>query len=348
MKAFQLIRPGEMGQLRSVDVPTPGHGEVLVKIGGAGLCHSDLHFMHGAFPHVPYLTDNVPFTLGHEPAGWVEQLGPGVAGFEPGQAVIVYPIFGCGRCAACQAGQDHLCRVHAATGPALGLGVNGALAEYMLVKSARQLIPLGKLDPRQAAPLTDAALTPYHAIRRNLERLRPGASAVVIGVGGLGQMAVQLLSVLSAAQVIAVDRSADKLASASAFGAQVTVPAGDGAARAVRDATGGRGAELVIDLVGIDSTLKLAAASVAAAGRIEVIGVGGGSFQWGFARLPLEASIGSSYWGTPTELREVVALAEAGRIHSKVQCFDLADAAHAYQLLEDGTIDGRAVVTPHG
>ncbi|MCA0244824.1 MAG: alcohol dehydrogenase catalytic domain-containing protein [Proteobacteria bacterium] len=348
MKAFQLVRPGAMGELRSVAQPAPGQGEVLIKVGGAGLCHSDLHFMHGDFAHVPYLNDNVPFTLGHEPAGWVEAVGAGVHGFERGQPVIVYPIFGCGHCAACHAGLDHRCQVHAASGPALGLGVNGALAEYMLVKSARQLLPLGDLDPRQAAPLTDAALTPYHAIRRNLQRLRPGATVVVIGVGGLGQMAVQLLSVLSPARIVAVDRSADKLAAARALGAAATVVADAEASRALRDATRGQRADLVIDLVGVDATLKLAASSVAAGGRIEVIGVAGGKLDWSFARLALEASIGSSYWGTPTELREIVALAQAGRIGTRVERFTLDDTARAYGLLEAGQIEGRAVVTPHG
>ncbi|MEJ8856597.1 NAD(P)-dependent alcohol dehydrogenase [Variovorax robiniae] len=348
MKAFQLLRAGQMGELRDVDVPMPKAGEILVKIGGAGLCHSDLHCMHAGFPPLPYLTRKPPFTLGHEAAGWIEALGSDIPGLEKGMPVIVYPSLSCGRCVACHDGQDHLCETHAMTNPALGLGADGAIAKYMLVKSARQIIPIGDLNPRSAAPLTDAALSPYRSIRRNLERLRPNSSVVVIGVGGLGQMALQLLTALTPAQVIAVDRSPEKLALAKSLGARVTVPADDDAAKVIREATQGRGAALVLDIVGVDATLKLAAKSVAIGGRIDVLGVGGGSLKWNLFDMPAEASIGSSYWGSPSELREVVALAQAGRIRTNVQYFDIEDTAEAYRLLEDGKVEGRIVITPNG
>ncbi|HEX7198258.1 MAG TPA: zinc-binding dehydrogenase [Dongiaceae bacterium] len=304
--------------------------------------------MHAGFPRVPYLTRRPPFTLGHEAAGWIEALGSDIAGLEKGMPVIVYPALACGRCVACHEGQDHLCETHAMTSPSLGFGVDGALARYVLVQSARQIIPIGDLDPRGAAPLTDAALTPYRSIRRNLDRLRPNSSVVVIGVGGLGQMALQLLAALSPARIIAVDQSPAKLALARSLGASVTTISDENAAQVIRDATQGRGAALVLDIVGVDATLKLAASTVAVGGRIEVIGIGRGSLKWSLMGLPLEASIGSSYWGSPTELREVVALAQAGRIRTNVEFFDLEDTAKAYRLLEEGKVEGRAVITPNG
>jgi propanol-preferring alcohol dehydrogenase len=347
MKAFQLINAGEMGELRDVPVPSPGPGEVLIKVAGAGLCHTDLHVMHPGIPPLPYLR-KTPFTLGHEPAGWIEQVGAGVAGLERGMPVIIYPALACGMCRLCHAGEDQLCERCAHTGPTLVMGHDGAIAEYMLVKSPRQVIPLGDLDPREAAPLTDAALTPYRPIRRNLDLLRPDASVVVIGVGGLGHMAVQILRAVCSAQIIAVDRSAERLDLARALGADATVLSDHEAAAAIREATRGGGAALVLDLVGIQATLRLAASVVRVAGRIAVVGMGGGTLPWSFVGLPYEAALSTTYLGNPTELREVVALAEAGRILVHIEAFKIEQTAQAYGLLQSGRIRGRAVVTPHG
>jgi alcohol dehydrogenase, propanol-preferring len=347
MKAFQLLNAGEMGQLRDVPVPSPASGEVLIKVAGAGLCQTDLYLMQAGFPPLPYLA-RTPFTLGHEPAGWVEQVGPGVAGLERGMPVVVYPALACGMCRACHAGEDQLCELSARTGPTLGMGCDGAIAEYMLVRSVRQIIPLGQLDPREAAPLTDAALAPYRAIRRNLDRLRPDASVVVIGIGGLGHMAVQLLRAMCSAQIIAVDCSLEKVDLARALGADVAIMSDQNAAGAIREATRGHGAAVVLDLVGLQATLKLAASVVRVCGRIVVIGMGGGTLPWHFLGVPFEASLATSYLGNPTELREVVALAEAGRIQVHIEAFELEQTAQAYQLLQQGRIRGRAIVTPHG
>jgi alcohol dehydrogenase, propanol-preferring len=199
MQALQLTSAHTI-ELREVAQPDPGPGEVLVKVGAAGACHSDLHLMDApaealeAFP--------VPFTLGHENAGWVEALGPGVNGFELGQPVAIYGIIGCGRCSACLRGRDNECRNVAPSG--IGIGRDGGMASYLSVP-ARQLIPIGDLDVTQAAPLTDAGLTPYHAIELSREALRPGSTCVVVGVGGLGHMAIQILAATTAARIIAVD-----------------------------------------------------------------------------------------------------------------------------------------------
>jgi len=328
-------------------VPEPGPGQVLVKVAGAGLCHSDLHFQHAGFPRVPFLTDKVPFTLGHENAGWVEKLGAGVRGLEHGMPVIVHSAIGCGRCRLCQAGEEQICETTARNGPSYGLGVDGGLAQYLLVDSSRQLIPLDRLDPRDAAPLTDAALTPYRPIRRSLSQLRPGTNAIVIGVGGLGHMAVQILKALAPVRVIAVDRSPEKLELARSVGADIAIPSDDQARAALREAIGGRRASLVLDFVGIDATLTLAASIVELGGRIVVLGAANGVLPWKFAGMPLEATLTTSYWGNLNELREVVALAEQGHIRVRTQRFTLAQTAEAYHLLEAGKIEGRAVVTPN-
>ena len=165
--------------------------------------------------------------------------------------VAVYGPWGCGRCRACRLSAENYCEHQAEIGAfGGGLGLDGGMAEYMLVPHARLLLPLGDLDPRDAAPLSDAALTPYHAIKRSLHLLVPGSTAVVIGVGGLGHMAVQILRALTPAQVIAVDSSAEKLALAREIGADETVEPGDEAAARIRELTAGRGAELVLDDVG--------------------------------------------------------------------------------------------------
>ena len=348
MKAFRLMRPGEEGQLQEVPKPEPGPGQVLVKIAGAGLCHSDLHFQEAGFPSVPFLLQRTPFTLGHENAGYVEAVGKGVTDLPLGTPVVVHSAIGCGRCRPCQGGDEQICETTARLGPSYGLGEDGGIAEYLLVGSSRQLIPLGDLDPRDAAPLTDAALTPYRPIRRSLQWLRPGSNAVVIGVGGLGHMAVQILKALSPARIVAVDRSPDKLALAKSVGADVTIASDDKARDAVRDAIGGRRASLVLDFVGVEQTLALGASVVEIGGRFIVLGVANGTLPWRFAGMPLETTLTTSYWGNLSELREVIALAQQGRIKAHSQRFSLERTAEAYHLLHEGKIEGRAVVTPHG
>ncbi|MEE1941330.1 NAD(P)-dependent alcohol dehydrogenase [Streptomyces sp. TRM 70361] len=329
-----------------IPVPEPGPGEVLIKVAGAGVCHSDLHVMEWPAGTLPY---GLPFTLGHETAGWIHTLGPGARtpGLEEGDAVLVYGPWGCGVCPSCARGAENYCRRAAELGAAGGgLGADGGMAEYMIVPSRRLLAPLDGLDPRQAAPLTDAALTPYHAIKRSLHRLVPGSTAVVIGVGGLGHMAVQLLKALCAAEVVAVDLSAEKLDLAAGAGADHCVPAGEGAAERIRELTGGLGAALVLDCVGADPTLATAAAVAAPESDVTVVGLAGGTLPVRYGTLPWEASVSIPYWGTRPELAEVVALARAGRIRPHVEVFPLREADEVYQRLRDGLIAGRAVLVP--
>jgi propanol-preferring alcohol dehydrogenase len=187
---------------------------VLIKIGGASVCHSDLHVMEEDLGFKP------PFTLGHENAGWIAALGQGVMGFKEGDAVSVYGPWGCGRCHACQLSMENYCENWAHVDSfGAGLGLDGGMAEYMLVPSPRLLVPLGDLSPVKAAPLSDAALTPYHAIKRALPHLTADSTVVVMGVGGLGHMAMQLLRVLAPVRIVAADVDDKKLQQAKALGA---------------------------------------------------------------------------------------------------------------------------------
>ena len=346
MRAFQFVEWQKPGELREVPVPEPGPGQVLVKIGGAGACHSDLHILEmekptgaGAF--------NLPITLGHENAGWVEKLGPGTTGFAPGEPVIVYGPWGCGLCMNCRVGRENYCQNHGNI-RAGGLGADGGMASYLLVPSTRFLVPLGALDPRDAAPLSDAALTSYHAVKRSLHVLGAGSTAVVIGAGGLGQMAIQVLRALSAATtVIAVDTSANKLEIARRMGADEALLSSDAAVKRIKDITRGQGAELVLDMVGVNATLTIAARVARVLGHLTIVGLSGAALPVNFFGPAKECSVASPYWGYIPELVEVVDLAQAGKIKMLVEHFPLERASDAYHLLHDGKIQGRAVVTPN-
>jgi propanol-preferring alcohol dehydrogenase len=344
MRAFQFVELQKPAELREVAVPEPGPGEVLIKIGGAGACHSDLHILETP-ANTPGMS--LPFTLGHENAGWVEKLGSGATGFAVGDPVIVYGPWGCGSCANCRVGMENYCE-SAVKGGAGGLGRDGGMANYMIVPSTRFLLPLGTLDPREAAPLTDAALTSYHAVKRSLHLLGPGSTAVVIGAGGLGQMAIQVLKALSAAAtVVAVDTSPDKLATAKKMGADEVLASGDGAVKRIKDITRGQGANLVLDIVGAKPTLETAAQISRVLGHVTIVGLGGGALPVNFHSPAKECSVASPYWGSIPELMEVVSLAQAGKIRMLVEQFSLERASEAYHLLHDGKIQGRAVITPN-
>ena len=347
MKAVQYRRVGHTPEIVEVPVPEPGPGQVLLKVTAAGLCHSDLAVMGWPEEQFPY---PLPMTLGHEGVGTVAAVGSGVTAVAEGDDVAVYGPWGCGHCHNCAQGKENCCPRAAGLGilPP-GLGSPGALAEYMLVDSPRHLVPLNGLDPVQAAPLTDAGLTPYHAIRKSLPKLVPGSTAVVIGVGGLGHLAVQLLRALTPARVVALDVSKEKLELAHTVGAHETLLSDGAAAAGVRELTGGTGAEVVLDFVGAEATLAVAAASVAVAGDVTIVGIGGGTLAVGFGGgLPFEVSASFPYWGTRPELMEVLELAREGLVSSHVETFTLDEAPTAYERLHAGDINGRAVVLPHG
>ncbi|MEE8600895.1 NAD(P)-dependent alcohol dehydrogenase [Euzebya tangerina] len=348
MRALQLPDWKSDPKLVEVDQPEPGPGEVVVKIGGSGACHSDLHLMHDfEGEELPW---SPPFTLGHENAGWVDTVGDGVSAVEVGQAVAVYGPWGCGRCPRCRVGVENYCENPEAApipGGGGGLGLDGGMAEFMLVPHERLLVPLPDgLEPAVAAPLSDAGLTPYHAIRRSLPRLLPNTHTVAIGLGGLGHVGVQMLSAMSATTIIAVDLKEEALAGAEADGAHVTILSDDGAAEEIMTATGGKGADLVLDFVGADPTIGLAMSVVRPMGEVTVVGIGGGTFEWAFMGVPYESSLANTYWGTRPELIEVLNLGARGLIRPRTTTFSLDDAVGAYEQLDAGDLDGRAVIVP--
>jgi alcohol dehydrogenase, propanol-preferring len=347
MRALQISTWHMEAQLIEVEMPTPAPGQVVVRIGAAGACHSDLHMMYGTGDTVPF---SLPFTLGHENAGWVHAVGEGVTSVEPGLAVAVYGAWGCRNCVRCSAGMENYCEApHVPlSGAGCGLGLDGGMADYMLVPDARYLLPLPDgLTPAEAAPLTDAGLTPYHAIRRSLPKLGPESTAVVLGVGGLGHLAVQILKATSSAKVIALDTRSDALEIAMSLGADAAFEADDTAARDVRVTTGGRGADLVLDCVGSDTTLALAAACTRTLVDLTLLGVAGGSMAFSFLALPYEVSVQSVYWGSRSELVEVLELASRRLIHPLVTTYPLDRALDGYRALAAGDVRGRAVMIPN-
>ncbi|MFE3541737.1 NAD(P)-dependent alcohol dehydrogenase [Nocardia sp. NPDC059177] len=347
MRAMQLTAPGTL-ELRTVPVPEPGPGELLLRVGAAGICHSD-SFVLG----LPFPMSERPLTLGHEIAGTIEVLGAQVGDRRVGERGIVYLCWSCGECRECLRGNENVCLAAGRTAmpPCPGLGPDGGMAEYVRIP-ARAFVPIGDdLDFAHAAPLADAALTPMHAIRGAMDQLRPGATALAIGIGGLGHVAVQLLKALTETRVIAVDVDPDKLALATTCGADITLRADADTAAAVLELTDGRGAEAVFDFVGNDATAKLAVETVAPNGAYRMVGLAGGvpgidSGPAGGPGLPWGATVRKSYGGTRTDLVDVVALAAAGTVRTEIERFDLADARTAFDRLDSGAIRGRAVLIP--
>lgn len=346
MKAVQYREIGAAPEVVEVPVPTPGPGEVLLKVTAAGVCHSDVAVMSMSADQLRF---PLPLTLGHEGVGTVAALGDGVSTVEVGESVAVYGPWGCGRCAKCAQGKENYCLRADELGifPP-GLGAPGAMAEYMIVDSPRHLVPLGGLDPVASVPLTDAGLTPYHAIKRSLPKLPAGSTAVVIGTGGLGHVAIQLLRQLSAARVIALDVTEDKLELAREVGAHEALLSNRQSADTIRKLTGGRGADAVFDFVGAAPTVTIAGACAAVEGDVTIVGIGGGTLAVGFGATPYEVSVTSPYWGSRSELIEVLDLARTGALDVHTETYAIEDAPKAYENLHAGTIRGRAVILPNG
>ncbi|MFE2968698.1 NAD(P)-dependent alcohol dehydrogenase [Streptomyces sp. NPDC059340] len=346
MKALQYRTIGAAPEVVTVPDPEPGPGQVLLKVSAAGVCHSDIAVMSWPAENFPYA---LPLTLGHEGAGTVVALGDGVSGLKEGDPVAVYGPWGCGLCAKCAEGKENYClRADELGIRPPGLGAPGAMAEYLIVDAARHLVPLDGLDPVAAVPLTDAGLTPYHAIKRALPKLLPGSTAVVIGTGGLGHVAIQLLRAMTAARVIALDVSEDKLTLARSVGAHETVLSDAGAAAKVRELTGGIGAQAVFDFVGAEPTVRTAGALAAVEGEISIVGIGGGALPVGFGTLPFEVSVHAPYWGSRGELIEVLDLARTGAVSVHTETYSLDEAPLAYERLHAGKVKGRAVILPNG
>jgi alcohol dehydrogenase, propanol-preferring len=229
----------------------------------------------------------------------------------------------------------------------LGLGRDGGMAEYVVVPSARYLEPIHDLDAAQAAPLSDAGLTSYHAIQQCRPALGEGSTVAVIGVGGLGHLAIQILRALTPSRVFAVDVREASLALADRCGAHLSTRVSTDTGAVLRSASGGYGVDVVLDFAGTSSTLDLAARSLRANGDLVVVGSGGGQLTVRKpGRLPPGCRVLLPFWGTRSELAEVIGLGRSGALHVEVERFPLSAAQDAMTRLRTGYLTGRAVLLP--
>ena len=325
------------------DVPEPaisGPLDVIVKIGGAGVCRTDLHIIEGqwdAAMHTP-----LPYILGHENAGWVHEVGSAVTNVSVGDTVILHPTTTCGLCRACRVGDD----MHCADSTFPGLSRDGGMAEYMLT-SARACVTLDpQTRPQDVAALADAGITAYHAVKKAIPLLYPGSTCVVIGAGGLGHIGIQCLAALTATTIIVVDRNADALKLAEQLGAHHTIVADGGQVAAVSDLTGGLGAEVVLDFVAEQGAEADGFAMTRPAGSYFVIGYGGTLHIPTLDIISTERNIIGNIVGTYNDLAELMALAQAGKVTLHTRTYPLEDAQEAIAELDAGRVRGRAILVP--
>ena len=342
MKAARIHAYKQPLVIDDVPVPRPAPGEVIVRVAGAGFCHSDLHVLDGEIQILPRL----PLTLGHENSGHVSAIGAGVTTVREGDAVVVHGAWGCGTCDYCITGHEQMCIAPEWCGLSQR---DGGYAEYLRVPHERYLVKLQRIDPVRAAPLSDAALTPYRAVKKALPLLEPDHPVLVIGAGGLGQYGLELLRLLSGAPIIAVDTSPQKRRRAAELGADHVLDGLDPElARQIADLTRGQGVCAAFDFVGSEGTLATAIGATRALGKVFQIGLAGGT-----ARLKalessrFEVAFECTLWGTVKELREVVALVEDGRLalgESETAPLDRINDVVA--RLRHGEVAGRVIVTP--
>jgi NAD+-dependent secondary alcohol dehydrogenase Adh1 len=314
--------------------------DVIIRIGGAGVCRTDLHIVEGIWRSKVEV--NLPYIMGHENAGWVEEIGKGVQGVKVGDAVICHPLVTSGHCLACRRGDD----MHAEGSSFPGINANGGYAEYLLT-GERTLIKLPKtLAPKDVAPYTDAGLTAYRAAKKASRHLLPGEYAVVIGAGGLGHIGIQVLSALCAAEIIVVDRAEKSLALAKECGAHDVVKADGAEVEAVLALTAGKGAEAVIDFVGEGDAVAKGLAMTRNGGSYYVVGYGGKIEIPTIDMITSEKTIVGNLVGTYAELVELMALADRGLVKLHTREYKLSAANDALHDLHHGRVNGRAVLIP--
>ena len=325
------------------DVPEPtvmGPLDVVVKIGGAGVCRTDLHIIDGQW--AARADPTLPYTIGHENAGWVHEVGSAVSNVAVGDTVILHPTPTCGLCLACRAGND----MHCLNGSFPGLDSDGGMAEYLLT-SARACIKLDpKTQPEDVAALADAGITAYHAARKAVPLLYPGTVCVVNGAGGLGHIGIQSVKALTAATVIVVDGNAEALKLAEQLGADHTVLADGKHVDAVLDLTDGHGAEVVLDFVAEQGAQQDAFAMTRRNGSHFVIGYGSNLDIPTLDIISTERNIVGNLVGTYNDLVELMVLAQAGKVTLHTKKYPLENAVDALADLDAGRVRGRAILIP--
>ena len=341
MKAVRLRRYGERPTVEQVPEPkVTGPLDVIVRVGGAGLCRTDLHIIEGQWKAKSNV--RLPYTLGHENAGWVHAVGSAVSHVAVGDTVIVHPLITCGLCHSCRAGDD----MHCAQGAFPGIDTDGGFAE-LLKTGARSVVKLDpKVRPQDVAALADAGLTAYHAVKKAAAILHPGTHAVVFGAGGLGHIGVQSLKALTTATLIVVDRSVAALALAREYGADHTVLADGKHVARIRDITGGAGCEAVLDFVGEGGAIEDGIAVLRRAGTYYVIGYGGVLEVPAIDIISAELNFAGCLVGTYNDLAELMTLTAQGRVTLKTRTYPLEAVNDAMNDLEQGRLHGRGILVP--
>jgi NAD+-dependent secondary alcohol dehydrogenase Adh1 len=347
VKAARLHNYNEYLQVDEVDEPqATGPLDVIVRIGAAGLCRTDIHIKDGDWREVQEMEGlQLPYTLGHENAGWVHEIGPEVTNVEVDDAVVLHPLISCGLCRPCRAGDD----MHCVQGVFPGLVADGGFADF-LKTHARAVIKLPEgVEPVDVAAHADAGLTAYHAVKKAADILYPGTKAVVIGAGGgLGHIAIQCLKALTPAEVVAVDTLEPALEVASNAGADHSVLADGTEVEAIMELTDSLGAEAVLDFVAERGVEKEAPKMVKGAGTYYVIGYGGALDVLTHTMIFREINIVGNLVGTYNELSELMTLAAQGKVTLHTATYPLDAINDAMADLENGNLHGRGILVPEG
>lgn len=341
MKAVRLHKYEQRPVVEEVPEPTISDPlDVIVRIGGAGLCRTDLHIVEGQWADRSGV--GLPYTLGHENAGWVQQVGQAVSNVAPGDGVILHPLVSCGLCRACRAGDD----MHCANGRFPGIDSDGGMAGWLLT-SARACSKLDpSLAPAEVAALADAGLTAYHAVKKAAPLLDPGTTVVVVGAGGLGHIGIQSLAALTPATIVVVDPNPAALELAGRLGAHQLVQADGSQVRQVLELTGGQGAEVVIDFVGERGAQADAWAMTRRAGSHFVIGYGGRVEVETIDIISTERNIVGNLVGSYNDLAELMVLAAQGKVRLHTATYPLDQVNQAMDDLDAGRLQGRGILVP--
>lgn len=341
MRAVQVVGYHQDLQMTEVPVPEPvGPFDVIVRIGGAGVCRTDLHILEGQWAEKSGVV--LPYTIGHENAGWVHAVGSAVTNVAEGDTVIVHPLITCGLCRACRSGDD----VHCETSDFPGIDTDGGYAEYLRT-SARSVVRIDDaLQPSDVAALADAGLTAYHAAAKAARRLTPRDRVVVIGAGGLGHIGIQVLKALTAAELIVIDRNPDAVKLAVGIGADHGVVAEGGQVDDVLDLTGGHGAEVVLDFVGEGGSTAEGLAMTRRAGDYHVVGYGEDVVVPTIDLISAEKNVIGNLVGSYNDLQDLMALAARGAVTLHTVKYSLDDFQSAISDLDAGRVRGRAILVP--
>ena len=341
MKAVRLHQYEERPVVEEIAEPE-AHGpfDVVVRIGGAGLCRTDLHIIEGqwaAKSNVP-----LPYTMGHENAGWIYAVGPAVEHLLPGDPVILHPLQTCGWCRACRAGDDMHCQRQAFP----GIDTDGGMAEYLRT-SARAVVKLAPgVEPAAVAALADAGLTAYHAVKKAVPLLYPGTTCVVVGAGGLGHLGIQCLRAMTATRIVVLDRNEEALALTRDWGTDETVLADGSHLDRVLELTDGRGAEVVLDFVAEGGAEKEGWVMTKRAGSHYIIGYGGTVEIPAIDVISTERNVIGNLVGSYNDLVELMALTAAGKVKMLTQTYPLDAVTDAMDDLERGRLRGRGILVP--